>query len=52
MCGQVPLSMAFWHQFGGCTLTYGDLCWPAGLEATRLTYEYFGRTKAAGGRLF
>jgi anaerobic selenocysteine-containing dehydrogenase/Fe-S-cluster-containing dehydrogenase component len=32
------LSMAFWHQFGGCTLTYGDLCWPAGLEATRLTY--------------
>jgi anaerobic selenocysteine-containing dehydrogenase/Fe-S-cluster-containing dehydrogenase component len=32
------LGMAFWHQFGGCTLTYGDLCWPAGLEATRLTY--------------
>jgi anaerobic selenocysteine-containing dehydrogenase len=32
------LAMAFWHQFGGCTLTYGDLCWPAGLEATRLTY--------------
>jgi anaerobic selenocysteine-containing dehydrogenase/Fe-S-cluster-containing dehydrogenase component len=32
------LSMAFWRQFGGCTLTYGDLCWPAGLEATRLTY--------------
>jgi anaerobic selenocysteine-containing dehydrogenase len=30
--------MAFWYQFGGCTLTYGDLCWPAGLEATRLTY--------------
>ena len=30
--------MAFWRQFGGCTLTYGDLCWPAGLEATRLTY--------------
>jgi anaerobic selenocysteine-containing dehydrogenase len=23
--------------FGGCTTTYGDLCWPAGLEATRLT---------------
>ena len=21
----------------GCTTTYGDLCWPAGLEATRLT---------------
>lgn len=32
------LSMAFWHQFGGCTLPIGDLCWPAGLEATRLTY--------------
>lgn len=27
----------FWQMFGGCTLTYGDLCWPAGLEATRLT---------------
>lgn len=32
------LAMAFWRQFGGATLTYGDLCWPAGLEATRLTY--------------
>lgn len=32
------LSMAFWNQFGGCTTTHGDLCWPAGLEATRLTY--------------
>jgi len=32
------LSMAFWRQFGGCTTTHGDLCWPAGLEATRLTY--------------
>ncbi len=32
------LAQAFWRQFGGCTLTYGDLCWPAGLEATRLTY--------------
>jgi anaerobic selenocysteine-containing dehydrogenase len=32
------LSMVFWRQFGGCSLTYGDLCWPAGLEATRLTY--------------
>jgi len=29
------LAMTFWRQFGGCTLTYGDLCWPAGLEATR-----------------
>jgi anaerobic selenocysteine-containing dehydrogenase len=27
----------FWKIFGGCTTTYGDLCWPAGLEATRLT---------------
>jgi anaerobic selenocysteine-containing dehydrogenase len=27
----------FWRRFGGCTTTYGDLCWPAGLEATRLT---------------
>ena len=32
------LAMAFWRQFGGCTTTCGDLCWPAGLEATRLTY--------------
>jgi anaerobic selenocysteine-containing dehydrogenase len=32
------LSAAFWRQFGGCTTTHGDLCWPAGLEATRLTY--------------
>jgi len=29
--------LAFWRRFGGCTTTYGDLCWPAGLEATRLT---------------
>ena len=28
---------AFWRAFGGYTSTYGDLCWPAGLEATRLT---------------
>lgn len=27
----------FWRLFGGYTATYGDLCWPAGLEATRLT---------------
>jgi anaerobic selenocysteine-containing dehydrogenase len=27
----------FWRLFGGCTTTYGDLCWPAGLEATRLS---------------
>jgi anaerobic selenocysteine-containing dehydrogenase len=30
-------SLGFWRLFGGCTTTYGDLCWPAGLEATRLT---------------
>ncbi len=29
---------AFWRQFGGYTTTYGDLCWPAGLEAGRLTF--------------
>ena len=29
---------SFWRLFGGCTTTYGDLCWPAGLEATRLTF--------------
>ena len=28
---------SFWRLFGGCTTTFGDLCWPAGLEATRLT---------------
>ena len=28
---------AFWRIYGGYTGTYGDLCWPAGLEATRLT---------------
>jgi anaerobic selenocysteine-containing dehydrogenase len=27
----------FWRLFGGYTTTYGDLCWPSGLEATRLT---------------
>ncbi len=31
------VGMQFWRMFGGCTTTYGDLCWPAGLEATRLT---------------
>jgi anaerobic selenocysteine-containing dehydrogenase len=31
------VSKDFWRLFGGCTTTYGDLCWPAGLEATRLT---------------
>jgi anaerobic selenocysteine-containing dehydrogenase len=27
----------FWKKFGGATTTYGNLCWPAGLEAVRLT---------------
>lgn len=27
----------FWKAFGGATTTYGNLCWPAGLEAIRLT---------------
>lgn len=27
----------FWKRFGGATTTYGNLCWPAGLEAVRLT---------------
>jgi anaerobic selenocysteine-containing dehydrogenase len=27
----------FWKMFGGVTTTYGNLCWPAGLEAVRLT---------------
>ncbi len=31
------VSYNFWRLFGGVTTTYGNLCWPAGLEATRLT---------------
>jgi anaerobic selenocysteine-containing dehydrogenase len=31
------VAMDFWRLYGGCTTTYGDLCWPAGLEATRLS---------------
>jgi anaerobic selenocysteine-containing dehydrogenase len=31
------VSLDFWRLYGGCTTTFGDLCWPAGLEATRLT---------------
>ncbi len=31
------VGLSFWRWYGGCTTTYGDLCWPAGLEATRLT---------------
>jgi anaerobic selenocysteine-containing dehydrogenase len=30
-------SYSFWEAFGGVTRTYGNLCWPAGLEAVRLT---------------
>lgn len=28
---------SFFKMYGGYTTTFGDLCWPAGLEATRLT---------------
>jgi anaerobic selenocysteine-containing dehydrogenase len=31
------LSLNFWKLYGGVTRTYGNLCWPAGLEAVRLT---------------
>lgn len=31
------VSMNFWRLYGGATTVYGNLCWPAGLEATRLT---------------
>lgn len=31
------VGMDFFRLLGGCTTTYGDLCWPAGLEATRVT---------------
>ncbi len=31
------VSMDFWKMYGGATTVYGNLCWPAGLEATRLT---------------
>jgi anaerobic selenocysteine-containing dehydrogenase len=31
------ISGNFWRLFGGTTITYGNLCWPAGLEAVRLT---------------
>ena len=27
----------FWDPFGGATTAYGNFCWPAGLEAVRLT---------------
>jgi len=31
------VSTEFWKAYGGATTVYGNLCWPAGLEATRLT---------------
>ncbi len=32
------MSGKFWREiYGGATTVYGNLCWPAGLEATRLT---------------
>ena len=31
------MGSSFWKAFGGTTTTYGNLCWPAGLEAVRLT---------------
>lgn len=31
------VSPEFWKMYGGATTVYGNLCWPAGLEATRLT---------------
>jgi len=31
------IGSVFWKAFGGATTTYGNLCWPAGLEAVRLT---------------
>ena len=31
------VSSDFWRIFGGTTTVYGNLCWPAGLEASRLT---------------
>ncbi len=31
------VSTNFWKLYGGVTTVYGNLCWPAGLEATRLT---------------
>ena len=30
-------SSKFWELIGGATTMYGNLCWPAGLEAVRLT---------------
>ena len=38
MAGLVnEFSSNFWQMVGGATTTYGNLCWPAGLEGVRLT---------------
>ena len=38
MAGLVnEFSGKFWQLFGGASTTYGNLCWPAGLEGVRLT---------------
>lgn len=38
MSGMVNgFSTQFWKMIGGATSMYGNLCWPAGLEATQLT---------------
>jgi anaerobic selenocysteine-containing dehydrogenase len=31
------IGSVFWKYFGGATTTYGNLCWPAGLEAVKAT---------------
>lgn len=31
------ISLKFWELYGGVTTSYGNLCWPAGLEASRLS---------------
>jgi len=31
------ISSDFWRMYGGVTSLYGNLCWPAGLEAVLLT---------------
>jgi anaerobic selenocysteine-containing dehydrogenase len=32
------IGSVFWKYFGGATVTYGNLCWPAGLEAVKSTF--------------
>jgi len=31
------IASQFWKMYGGATIVYGNLCWPAGLEASLLT---------------